>query len=184
MRHLLFLLLRLSCCVARNAKFISLKKQRGNKCLIVVMGIHLRRRCLQLSAISCGTQIHITSNSERQKKKKGTPRKQGSSKIPIPIPLYLRACFLMHSFLQELLLLTLWRHPASENHAHSGYLMVFCLPKYPWNKYNPSKPEKGIEHPLQGFLTLFGKMRTNKLLLLKSKDFFWPGFRALWVQQT
>lgn len=126
---LMFLLLRLSCCVARNAKFIRLGKQWGNKCLIVVTRLHLKRGHLQLSAFSCGTQTHLTLGSEGQKNR-GSPGNQGSPKIPIPIPLHLRTCFLMHSFLHsELLLLTLQRHSASENHTHSGYLLVACLAK-------------------------------------------------------
>lgn len=93
--------------VARNAKFISLGKQQGNKCLIVILGIRLRRVCLQLSASSCGTQTHLTLSSEGQKKGESSG-KQGSSKLPVPISLQLRTCFLMHLFLHpELLLPTL-----------------------------------------------------------------------------
>lgn len=153
----MFLLLRLSCCVARNAKFIRLGKQWGNKCLIVVTRIHLRRGHLQLSAFSCGTQTHLTLGREGQKNR-GSPGNQGSPKIPIPIPLHLRTCFLMHSFLHsELLLLTLQRHLASENHTHSGWYLNICIPpgclfsKGPWRKYCPPKAEKGIEHLLQRF---------------------------------
>lgn len=101
MRHLLFLLLRLSCCIARNAKFISLGKQWGNKCLIVVTAIHLRRGRLQLSAFSCGTQTHLTLGIEGQKTG-GIPRKQGSPKLPIPIALPL-GDMLSHALFSALL---------------------------------------------------------------------------------
>lgn len=99
MRQLLFFLLRLSCRVARNAKFISLGKQWGNKCLIVVTGIHLRRGCLQLSAFSCETQTHLTLNSEGQKKGRKLWKMQQSSAANS----YIRpSCFLMRLLLPAL----------------------------------------------------------------------------------
>lgn len=132
-RHLLFLLPRLNCCVARSAKFIILGKQRGNKCWIVVTGICLRKGCLQRSAFSCGTQAHLTSRWKEQKKGESS-RKQGSPKFPMPMLLHLRTFSYTTSCTQNS---HCWhqRHSNSENHTGSECL-VYILAKCPWHKYD------------------------------------------------
>lgn len=130
MRHLRFLLLRLSRCIARNAKFISLGKQQGNKYLIVVTGIYLRRGRLQLSAFSCASQTHLTLGSKGPKKR-GSPGMHCRPKLPILISLPFKD-LLSHVLSPAISALVIdFTDTASENHTCSGYLIFSCLPKCP-----------------------------------------------------
>lgn len=121
--------LRLSCCIARNARFIVLEKKWGNKCLIVIMEVHLRRRFLQFADPFFGIQTHLILDSGGWKNGGSPGKKKSSTELSIPVFFPFEDMLSLSSSLRALVTDFAVTDSASENHAHSEYLLVNYLEK-------------------------------------------------------